>query len=119
MSAKDVYEMAEERIDKGKSIGIDYLERMSAEDVSRLAVKGYKNGRSVDMYLEYMDSDGLNVIAEDKLLKGKPYNRYLERMGACAAYEFAVKSIREEKFEISVFTAYAGRRYGKISNNGI
>lgn len=67
MSSSDVYELAAEAVSEGKFEISIFAEKMSAEDMGRLAIMEHKKGRPITDFLEYADSESLKVIVRDMM----------------------------------------------------
>lgn len=65
MSSSDVYEVALEAADKGKFEVSVFAEKMSAEDMGKLAIMEYKKGKPIKDFLEWVDSESLKTIMRD------------------------------------------------------
>lgn len=65
MSSSDVFEVAVEAAGREKFDISVFAEKMSAQDMGKLAIMEYRKGRPVIDFLEYIDSDSLKTIMRD------------------------------------------------------
>lgn len=65
MSSSDVFEVAVEAAGRGKFAISVFAEKMSAQDMGKLAVMEYRKGKPITDFLEYVDSDSLKTIMRD------------------------------------------------------
>ena len=65
MSSSDVYEVAIEAAGMGKFDISIFAEKMSAEDMGKLAIMEYKKGKPIKDFLKWADSESLKTIMRD------------------------------------------------------